>query len=149
MKIVHWRDVVSKNFGDMKEFDRITRNILYCTRSDLPIKQAFKEVAISLQELYDKTRWMMRHCGYEIRGKDMYRHGWYSSYIEKDELKFFCTVPAGERSYITIAQFADLQNSQGLDNMIDEYYNTRPIVQDVIASMPKSRKDLDGDESEW
>jgi len=151
MKIVYWKDIVVKNFGEMKEFEKITRSILFCERSDLPIRSAFKDVPLDKQEAYDRTRWLMRNSGYEIRGKDGYTHGWYTGYIEKDELKFMCTIAQKDRDYITIPQFMEWQSSQGLEDMIDEYYETKQIVSEVSSGMsePHKRKDIYDDEGEY
>ena len=145
--IVHWKDIVAKNFGDIKEFEKITRGMLYCSRSDQSIKEAFKGVSVEKQEAYDKTRWFMRHCGYELVGNVVVSHGWFTAYIDKDDLKFMTTARA-PMTYITIPQYVDWQQSQGLDDMIDEYYQAKDLVNSVASGMsePHKRKDIYDDD---
>jgi hypothetical protein len=150
MKIVHWKDIVEKNFGTVSEFEKITKSILFCERADMPVKTAFKDVPLDKQEAYDKTRWLMRNSGYEVKGKMIISHGWYSGYIEKDVLKFLCTAPQS-REYITIPQYMDWKESQGVEDMVDEYYQTRDIIDNVSEGLsePHSRKDIYDDEGEY
>jgi hypothetical protein len=138
MSIVHWRELVQKHFADEKLFEQITRNLLYCERAGKSPSEAFGKLGIEIQDKYDKTRWFMRS------------HGWYSSYIEKDFLRFWCTEPQG-REYITLAKYMDLQQTAGIEKDIDEYYQTRDIIDTVSEGLsePHSRKDIYDDEGEF
>jgi hypothetical protein len=137
LNIVHWKDIVEKHYGNVAEFIKITNSMLYCQRADLPIKSAFKDVSIDKQAAYDKTRWFMRTSG------------WFSGYMEKDEMKFFCTVPLADRKYITLSQYMDELQSAGLEDSIDQYYQEKNEVVDRVASgmsEPHKRKDIYDDE---
>lgn len=134
--IVHHKEIIERYFGDAVLFDKITRAMLFCHRSETPVSKAFDKLDLETQEKYDLTRWWMR------------KHSWFSGYIEKDTLCFLCLIPINERNYITIPQYIDRQQSQGLEDDIEEYYNTRPVIDDVTKNInkPKHRKDLDGDD---
>lgn len=136
--IVHWKEIVLRYFADADLFDKICRAVLFCQRTDQPTRKAFDKLDIEKQEKYDLTRWWMR------------KHGWFSRYIEKDTLCFLCLIPANERNYITIPQFIDRQQTEGLEDDIEEYYNTRPVINDVVKEInkPKHRADLDGSDDE-
>ncbi len=136
MNIVHWKELVQHYFGDEQLFEKITRAILYCHRSDTPVSKAFDKLDIDIQEKYDLTRWHMR------------KHGWHSGYIERDVLKFLCTVPVQDRSYISLSAYINAIKDAELDEMIDDYYNTKKIMADVTwdINRPKPRKDIDGDD---
>ena len=140
MNIAHWTEVATKQFGDLKEFERITRNILYCTRTDKPLKEAFDKIDVATQDKYWRTRWYMRNCGYEIEGSKAINHGWYTGYIESDELKFHCSIPPETRKLITLSQFMDWQQNYGLEDMIDEYYESKGIVDKVAKGMSEPHK---------
>lgn len=134
--IVHWKDVVEKNFGSLERFKGI-------------ILDGVNKLSQEEKSLYDKTRWFMRRCGYEERGKEIIRtHGWFTPYYEDGELKFMCTADKTDRTLITLPQYMEYWTNKDLANMEDEYYNTQVLVRGITdnITMPKSRKDLDGDD---
>jgi hypothetical protein len=130
--IVHWKEIVDRHFGDMALFTKITKAMMFCHRTNIPVSKAFDKLDLHIQEKYDLTRWHMR------------KHGWFSGYVEGDGLKFLCTVDAPDRQYITLSRYLDRLQSQGIEDMVDEYYQTRDVIDHVSAGLsePHKRKDI-------
>lgn len=136
--IVHWKDIVQKHFGSVDTFINIVLN-------------GIKGLSPDDKSKYEKTRWFMRRCGYEERGKDIVRtHGWFSPYYDNGELRFMCSADQPDRMLITLPQYMDYWTNKDLANMEDEYYNTQVLVRGVADNimMPKKRADIDGSDDE-
>lgn len=147
--IVHWKDIATKHYGDIDEFERITKDLIFCARTGKNPKEAFKGITLEKQAAYEKTRYLMRHAGYEQTGKHIItEHGWYTAYLDGEGLAFKCTIPQETRKLITLAQYIEWQQNNSLEDAAEEYYETRGIVNSVASGMSErhTRKDIYDDE---
>lgn len=125
-QIVHWKDIVGKDF--LNEFEKITRSILSAHNVGRPESDVLGKLDASVQEKYEMKRDLMRKCGYEIRGKYLFSwHGWYTSCLERGELRFKTTAHPDGRKYISITTFLDWKKGYDLDQAVEEYYDTKDI----------------------
>lgn len=128
VRIVNWRDVVGKDFLD--EFDRITRNIMGAEANNLPPESAWRKVSIEARKEYRTKRDVMRFCGYEETRFGWRRHGWYTPYLWRNELRFTCTAEAKDRQYIQLGAFISWKNYNIIDRIEDilEEFEAEPDV---------------------
>lgn len=121
--IVHWRDVVGRDF--LEQFITITRNIMFTEVNNRPYEDAFKKISLEVRHNYETKRDVMRFTGYQETRYGWRRHGWYTPYVERNEIKFHCTAPASERNYMTLGSFINWKQNYTA-SLID------PVEQDFI-----------------
>jgi len=103
--IVHWKDVVGKEH--LETFIKVERAIIAAQRMQIqdPVEVVRKKLNDDeAMEMWAEKRRYMRKCGYEVNNKIVKWHGWYDSYLDRDELKFKTTAPPG-REYISLNSF--------------------------------------------
>lgn len=106
--IVHWRDMVGKDF--IEQFITLTRSIMTMEINNRPYEDAFKKMGVEVRRDYETKRNVMRFSGYEETKFGWKRHGWYTAYLERNEVKFHCTAPESERKYIALGNFITWKN---------------------------------------
>lgn len=133
INVVHWKDVVGKEF--LPEFIKIMRAIIAVEMKDPPESASvvLNKLSDETRENYKTKRALMRKCGYLDR-KDpspYIWHGWYRPYFDRDEVKFLCTAPKEERRYIALPTFLEWKRVGNIDDEMDRYYETQDLIQKV------------------
>lgn len=106
--IVHWRDIVGKDF--IEQFITITRNIMTMEINNRPHADAFKKISVDVRHEYEAKRDVMRFAGYEETKYGWKRHGWYTAYLERNEVKFHCTALPSDCKRIPLGSFITWKN---------------------------------------
>lgn len=134
MKVVHWKDIVGKDF--MKKFIDMVKAEQYLTHKNLSWNTMADKFGLDDLQKYTEKRSIMR------------RHGWFEAYLEDGEIMFMSIYPVGERNYISLAQYLNAREAERIAQDEEEYYSTKGTVYKVGKEMskPKPRKDIDGDD---
>jgi len=147
--IVHWRDVVGeKNIDD---FIKIEKAVIFASRTGISDPVAYVRKKLNSDEIFEMwqaKRYLMRKCGYEVNNKIVKWHGWYDSYLDRDELKFKTTAPPG-REYISLNSFLEFKREYEQEVLEDSYYANKHAADEYIRSVTEKehkRKDIYGND---
>ena len=153
-QIVRWKEIVGEE--NIDTFTKIQKAILYAERNGQTENDVFAKMKDRQDDIdmWRTKRRLMRFCGYGGMGKHV---GWYSAYIDGNELKFKSTAPEN-RTYIPLSKYLDLkQKWQQEADEADYYGETQKLIKDLAHNKPtngtgqktcrvtpKRRADLDG-----
>jgi hypothetical protein len=147
IKLVHWQEIVGKDF--LERFISISKGLYFAKKRDqsgAAYAAELKKISEADLEMFRKKRSFMRHCGYEIKGKNYYDRGWFGfPILEGHETKFryMADDPSDGVEFISLSSFLSLKHNLEQDYVENEYYkNVKPAK--LIENI-KPRADIDQD----
>ena len=143
IKIVHWEEIVGHEF--LEKFIKISKQLFYANKKGR-YEEELKKISDEDLVTFRKKRSFMRHCGYEIKGKNYYDRGWFGfPVVEGENIKFRYSAddPSQGVEFIPLSAFLNIKHNLEQDYVENEYYqNVKPSTE--VESV-KHRLDVEGD----
>jgi hypothetical protein len=147
IRLVHWKDIVGKDF--LERFTSISKDLYFAKKRDqsgASYATELKKISEDDIEKFRKARSFMRHCGYEIKGKNYYDRGWFGFPIVESgniSFRYMADDPTDGVEFISLSSFLSLKHNLEQDYVENEYYkNVKPAK--LIENI-KPRADIDED----
>lgn len=144
--IVHWRDVVGKD--NLTKFKNIQIGVtLACQKNPFSEKAQAEALKKAMQggkindadiEMWEKKRYAIKRCGYELDGRSIKWHGWYMPVVEGGELYFRGTADPLKRQFISMNQYLEWLNAHGEEGPVKQY-NVKSVINRTARQMEKDQ----------